>query len=189
MIGSKMFTEIEAKIKVESSGPIVKAIEEAKAEFLCELVQKDSYFDANSRLKNSNQALRLRVSSCGDDKKSVLAYKGPPQKSEFKKRREVEIEVSDSENAEELLKAIGYEKVLTFEKRRGLWRLDGCEIALDELPLLGFFIEIEGPDTTAIAKVQKKIGLDGLVHIRQSYAELMEIKLHQLGRECVEVLL
>ena len=183
-----MFTEIEAKIRGESSGPIVEAIKEAKAEFLCELIQKDSYFDESSKFKDSEQALRLRVSSCEEKRKNILAYKGPPQKSEFKRRQEIETEVSDSGNAEKLLQAIGYEKVLTFEKRRRLWQLDGCEIALDELPLLGYFVEIEGPDATAISKVQKKIGLEDLPHIRQSYADLMEAKLKELGRECTEIL-
>ncbi|MHC4123543.1 MAG: class IV adenylate cyclase [Planctomycetota bacterium] len=184
-----MFIEIEAKIKVDSVEPISKAIEASGAEFSCEMVQKDSYFDKDSRLKKGDRALRLRVSLCGENKKCVLAYKGPSQKSEFKKRQEIEIEVSNSESTEELLKAIGYEKVLTFEKKRKVWQLDGCEVVLDELPLLGYFVEIEGPDAAVIAQVQKKVGLADLTHIRQSYADLIENKLHQLGRECTEVLL
>ena len=87
------------------------------------------------------------------------------------------------------LAAIGYKKALAFQKKRQVWRLDRCEVALDCLPLLGSFVEIEGPDENKIAGVQKKLGLADLRHIPESYAVLMERKLRELGRDDAEVLL
>jgi adenylate cyclase class IV len=87
------------------------------------------------------------------------------------------------------LAAIGYKKTLLFQKKRRVWWLDRCEVALDRLPLLGSFVEIEGPNEKAIAGVQKKLGLADLPHIPESYASLMERKLRKLGRRNKVVLL
>ncbi|MHC4326327.1 MAG: CYTH domain-containing protein, partial [Planctomycetota bacterium] len=68
--------------------------------------------------------------------------------------------------------ALGYEKVLVVEKKRRLWRLGRCAVALDRLELLGDFVEIEGPNNEDIADVQHKLGLTDLPHIEKSYAQL-----------------
>ncbi len=47
---------------------------------------------------------------------------------------------------------------------------------MDELPLLGSFLEIEGPDDKKIADVQKNLGLANLPHITESYASLVAKK-------------
>jgi len=57
------------------------------------------------------------------------------------------------------------------------------------LPLLGYFVEIEGPDDEKIADVQRNLGLSDLPHIQESYAYLMERKLNQLGAAKREVFL
>ena len=74
---------------------------------------------------------------------------------------------------------INYEKKMSIEKKRRLWRLGDCEVALDELLLLGCFVEIEGPDERTIADVQKTLGLSLLPHIQKSYAALMRKKRSQ----------
>jgi adenylate cyclase class 2 len=106
-----------------------------------------------------------------------LTYKGAGEKAEFKQRLQIEIEVKDGDSTEKLLSALAYEKVLVFEKRRRVWRLGDCEVALDELPLLGGFVEIEGPDAGKITDVQAKLGLADLPHIEDSYAALVAEKL------------
>ena len=108
---------------------------------------------------------------------------------EITKKKEIEIEVADGDSFEELFSALGYEKALVFEKKRKIWRLGECEVALDELPLLGCFVEIEGPDSESIADVQKNLGLSDLSHVVDSYACLMQQMLHQLGKEERQVLL
>ena len=67
---------------------------------------------------------------------------------------------------------------MAVEKKRCLWRLDGCEVALDDVPLLGNFVEIEGPDVEKITHVQKRLGLADVPHIPRSYASLIRDKLH-----------
>ncbi|MHC4459394.1 MAG: class IV adenylate cyclase, partial [Planctomycetota bacterium] len=141
-----MQTEIEAKLKVESLQEVESRLAELKAEFLAEQSQIDYYFDdAEGILRRSDKAIRLRRQKTQRCEKFFLTYKGAKEKDEFKKRQEIEIEVGDFESARKLLSVLGYEKALVFEKKRRIWQLGGCEVALDELPLLGGFLEIEGP--------------------------------------------
>lgn len=173
-----MCTEIEAKLKVDSLQRTVEKLDGLGAEFLEEQLQIDNYFDdAEATFKKSDRCLRLRRLLVGKNERFFLTYKGAREKNEFKKRQEIEIEVGDGNSAEKLLSVLGYEKALVFEKKRRVYRLDQCEVALDELPLLGTFVEIEGPNDRKIAEVQKNLGLSDLPHIPESYAALMEKKL------------
>ena len=80
---------------------------------------------------------------------------------------------------EKIFDALGYHKRLTFEKKRALWALDRCEICLDELPHLGCFVEVEGPDEDAISGVLEKLNLHNEPHISKGYAAMMSRKLKQ----------
>ena len=179
-----MFSEIEAKLKVDSHEEVAKRLGKLGAEFLEEQLQRDYYFDdCEGGFKKSDRCIRLRHQRSKDGERVFLTYKGAKEKDEFKKRQEIEIEVTDGEGAEEFLLSLGFERSLDFEKRRRIWRFGNCKVALDELPLLGSFVEIEGPDGERIADVQKQLGLSGLGHIMESYACLMEDKLCQSGVE------
>ena len=185
-----MHTEIEAKLKVDSLQEVERRLADVGAEFVEEQLQTDTYFDnPEAALKSGDRALRLRQQRTGQKEKTFLTYKGPKQKDDFKKRQEIEIEIGDGDSTEELLLALGYEKALVFEKKRRAWHLVDCVICLDELPLLGSFVEIEGPDGKSIAEVQKKLGMSDLTHVVESYACLMQQKLRQLGKEQRQVLL
>ena len=179
-----MRTEIEAKLKIDSLDKIAKKLDELGAEFLEEQLQTDLYFDdADKTLTKTDRCLRLRRQLVGRSERIFVTYKGARQKSEFKKRQEIELEVTDADSMEELLSALAYEKILVFEKRRRIWRVGQCSVALDELPLLGDFVEIEGPDDKRIADVQRSLGLTDLPHIKESYASLVAEKLRQQNCE------
>ena len=179
-----MRTEIEAKFEVESHEKITEKLAELGAEFLAEQLQTDYYFDdANRSLTRTDRCLRLRQQNVAADEKNFLACKGAREKHDFKKREEIEIEIDNADPVRALLAALGYHQVLTVQKKRCLWRLAGCEISLDELPLLGSFVEIEGPDEDKIAEVQKNLGLAHLPHISETYACLMAKKLGQQNSE------
>ena len=172
-----MCIEIEAKLKVESLGQVAQRLTELGAEFLAEQVQADHHFDdSNGSLGKADACLRLRHQVVDGEQSLFLTYKGPKQKSSFKRRREIEVEVKDADSTRKLLCALGYVEVFVVEKRRRLWRFGGCLVALDWLELLGGFVEIEGPDEEAIADVQENLGLSGLSHIARSYASLMKAK-------------
>jgi len=175
-----MCTETEAKLKVDSLQEVIKKLDEISAEFLEEQLQTDYYFDdANRTLTNTDRCLRLRKQLVANERKTFLTYKGAKENDNFKKRQEIEIEIKNADSTQKLLSALGYENALTLEKKRRTWHFGGCEVALDEVPSLGSFVEIEGPDSGKIADVQRSLGLANLTHIAESYASLMEQKLRQ----------
>lgn len=201
-----MFTEIEAKLKVDSLKEIEHKLAELRAEFIAELMQIDFYFDdVNDTLRKTDRCLRLRCENDNKKERFFLTYKGAREKppkvalnkpgfaGQFKTRQEVEIEIkltfSGTDSVENLLLALGYKMVLVFDKKRRIWRLGDCVIALDQLPLLGTFVEIEGPDSEKIANIQKTLGLANLPHINESYAFLIEQKLLELGKSKKEIFL
>jgi adenylate cyclase class 2 len=173
-----MRIEIEAKLKVDSFDSVKKSLKKLSALFEAEQRQTDFYFDdLNSAFSKSDSCLRLRQQKDKRVEKFFLTYKGPKQKSNFKKRAEIEIEVNDFEAAEKFLSALGYKKAIVVEKKRQLWRLGACIVSLDTVLDLGSFVEIEGPDDKRITEVQKQLGLEELGHIKSSYADLLAEKL------------
>jgi adenylate cyclase class 2 len=175
-----MATEIEAKLKVESLQEVKGKLAELGAEFIAEQRQVDCYFDdGDMTLTKADRGFRLRRQAVDGNESFFLTYKGVREKSKFKQREEIEIEIKGAGSTEKLLSALGYEKILVFEKKREAWRLGDCEVALDELPLLGSFVEIEGPDANKITDVQKRLGLEHLLHVPDSYASLVAEKLRQ----------
>jgi len=185
-----MSTEIEAKLKVSSLQQIKQRLERLGAGFLEEQLQTDYHFDdANKTLQRNDRCLRIRRQLSNQNERFFLTYKGAREKSRLKKRQELEIKIEDADSTEKLLLALGYKKVLTIEKKRRIWQIGECEVALDELPLLGAFVEIEGPDEEKIAAVQKALQLSDSPHIPQSYASLIKEKLSRLGKNQTEVFL
>ena len=177
-----MPSEIEAKLKVSSLEDVERGLRDCRASYKRETVQTDCYLDTgDGQLRRSDRALRLRRDKSDGDERSIVTYKGPKEKDDYKKRVEIEFEVDDAEAAGALFEAIGYRKALAFNKRRRLWQLLGCEVALDELPLLGVFVEIEGPNSGAIARVQEMLGLGEIPHIMDSYATLIDRRLSRVG--------
>jgi hypothetical protein len=61
-------------------------------------------------------------------------------------------------------------------------------VCLDELPLLGKFIEVEGENADKISVVLEALSLSGLEHIDDGYARLIKDKLDELGIEDKEVI-
>jgi len=179
-----MCPEIEAKLKVDSPDEIEHKLAELGAEFLAEQLQTDYHFDdANSTLTKTDRCLRLRKQMVVKNESFFLTYKSAKEKSNLKKRQEIEFEIKDADSVCKLLSVLGYEQVSAVEKKRRLWKLGNCEVALDRLPLLGDFVEIEGPDEKKIATVQKNLGLTDLPHIAKSYACLIKERLQQSGKD------
>ncbi len=179
-----MYTEIEAKIKVELHDEVRSRLIELGAEYVGEQLQEDILFDAaDESLSKNDSCLRLRKQVMNGQIKFILTYKGAKEKSNLKKRREIETEVANGDSVKEILSALGYVERLIVEKTRGFWKLGGCEVALDTLKLLGNFVEIEGPNEKIINDVQKNLGLEKLPNITKSYAALIAEKLHQENKK------
>lgn len=185
-----MYVEIEAKLKVVSFAAVERRLTECGASFVAHNVQIDCYFDtADRRLTRTDCCLRLRTERTADRERIILTYKGPKQTDDFKKREEVNLPQTDAAATERLLEGLGFYRALAFDKRRSTWDLDGCEVALDELPLLGSFVEIEGPDSACITRVREKLDLTAAPQVMESYACLIDRALSQGDSDAREVFL
>jgi adenylate cyclase class 2 len=185
-----VYVEIEAKLKIDSLDEVLARLAEYGEPMISETIQTDYYFDTPGReLTQRDQCIRLRSEKAETDERLILTYKGAQQAYDYKKRQEVNVEVKDTDAVEHLLGALGYVRALAFNKRRRTWQIDDCEVALDELPLIGVFVEIEGPDSDAIACVQRRLGLTEMPHIGDSYATQIAQEMSRLGLAQKEVFL
>jgi adenylate cyclase, class 2 len=167
--------EIEAKIKVDKLDEYPTLLQNLGAVFQQESSQKDIFFDREGgELIRNHCGLRLRQETGPDRQKNQLCFKGPVQTaSSLKQRQEIEFSVGDAAQAEVFLKALGFETMITVEKHRAVWRLEGCLVCLDVVEKLGCFVEIEGPDDPTIGRVAGRLGLDTRRHIPSSYAKML----------------
>ncbi len=146
------------------------------AEFVCEKVEEDVYFNSPVRdFRKSDEALRVRRDGNG----VWLTYKGPKVDSETKTREEIEIEVGDYRKALEILSRLGFRVLRKVVKRRRIYRYGEVTICFDDVEGLGKFVEIEvKSDDLDSAKrrvfeVAKLLGLDPSDSIRESYLEML----------------
>jgi len=178
--------EIEIKIKVENHDAILTKLKSVNAEQVTRLFETNIFVDTSKgKLAGRDSGVRLRseLNESTGEARVVWTFKGPREESAMKIREEIEVEVSDLDSALEILAKIGLRERLRFEKRRERWRLNDCLIELDELPTLGYFVEIEGPTEQAILATQKELGLDESTIEPRGYAAMVAKHLAKGGRE------
>ena len=183
-----MGLEIELKMRAGDVQQLEAELNRLGAVCRDQVDESDTYFDtADHNLRRADQGLRLRcetVTGC-TEQRHILTHKGPRCGGQVKTRRETQVRVEDRGATFELLEALGYRIVLSFEKRRRYWELDDCVISIDRLPLLGTFLEIEGPSRAAVLARRKQLQLDRTPLIDATYADLLcqYLKAHDLKLE------
>lgn len=185
-----MAIEIEAKMKVDDHEPVRARLSELGAERVGDFLEVNTFFDNDSHaLRAADQGLRLRQNRdlAKNTEAFVLTFKGPRQVGQVKTRREVELPVGSGRDAVELLGCLGFQPTLAFEKRRQRWRLDDCSVELDEMPRLGSFVEIEGPDEQRVLEVREKLGLTPRPLIDASYIAMLAEHLAEHGETESEI--
>ncbi len=121
---------------------------------------------AGQKLRHKGELLRLR--QYGEQWR--LTHKARAKVSKYKSRTELETGVSDGEQMDLVLRALGYQPVFVYEKFRSEWSDGKGHVVLDHTPI-GDIAEIEGPprwiDATA-----KSLGVAPGEFITKSYGEL-----------------
>ena len=164
-----MAEETELKFKVKSFVAVRRALRAAGAKHIVSVLQSDCYFDTpGGELCRKDCGLRIRTvrtlkAGAGKhDPRPLLTFKGPRKKtSRAKIRREIQTRIDDAAAASEILTACGMTPTMRLQKRRSSYRLGRCRVELDELPVLGRFVEIEGPGVRAIDAVRRKLAIEG----------------------------
>src|SRR5439155_22379617 len=173
-----------AKMKVDDLEVVRGRLKERGATLGGEYLESNTFFDTEDRsLLAADKGLRLRRAhnlQTGRDE-FVITYKGPRQHGELKTRDEQELTVTSERDAVALLQCLGYIIILVFEKRRQTWHYEECKVELDELPHLGFFVEIEGPREQQVMKVRQLLGLSDRAIVKASYTALLMTHLQERG--------
>lgn len=176
--------ELEAKIRVDNHDQVAAALRTAGAMHIADMLEDNLFLDTEDHhLQSTGCGLRVRIHRFADGAppSTRVTWKGPRTPGAIKSRPETEFGVDDGEAAVSLFESLGYRQTLRFEKRRSRWQLDGCTIELDELPHLGFFVEIEGPDEPTIHKVRTTLRLTDAPLTTDSYASMLAEYLRSHG--------
>lgn len=183
--------EIEAKMQVDDVDSLRERLREVGAAEGITIHETNTFYDTQERkFKSADEGLRIREEKeiDGDFHDVIITHKGPRAHGKLKSRQETEVHVNDLNAASGLLTALGFRPVLGFEKRRQRWTMDQCEIVIDELPFLGRYIEIEGPDDESVLCVREKIGLSEAPIVHSSYISMLRAYLleHELNMDFVK---
>ena len=173
-----MNIEIEAKVKIDDLQTVADRVRELGGELIGDFTQKDTFFtDKKRKLIKSGCGLRIRCQTSSQADEVFVTFKGPKEKGPYKIRPESEVSVGNAKTMRAIFNGLGYEKLIVVEKRRQMWGFGGCEVCLDDVKLLGTFVEVEGPTAQDVEAVMDKLGLGRLEHINKGYAKMIRKKL------------
>jgi adenylate cyclase class 2 len=150
---------------------------------------KNRSFETNIRFEDAEKTLiqkkfllRLRK-----DIKATLTFKAePPVKdTQFKTLQEFEVEVSDFDSMEHILKSLGFREEQVYEKWREIYVVGDTQLCLDTLPY-GDFLEIEG-SKESIRQLASKLGLLWEKRILLNYLAIFDIIKRQLNLSFYDV--
>lgn len=138
------------------------------AEFLGSFNESNLIFSSKD-LESRSAVARIRTTEHG----STLTYKRWMfSASGLKRHIEHETGIEDPEAGEEILRELGLEIRIVYEKRRRAWKVRDTEVVLDELPF-GLYMEIEG-DPKAIAESEVLLGAEAFESEPETYPRLTE---------------
>ena len=136
-------------------------------------------FDSQDEKLRKNKGL-LRLRSAGTRK--IVTFKRPsPQAMDpgtYKVREEIEVEVSDVENAKTIFTGLGFKVFFIYEKYRETYDNGSVKLMMDHTPI-GDFLEIEG-ETAEIDKIAIQLGFDKRDYISANYLTLFREE-HKTG--------
>lgn len=180
-----MAVETEIKLRLVDPQAVRVRLRAVGARFVGRVLEVNRLLDDGQRsLFRAGCGLRLRRQTPLDganrseagpsDSAELLTYKGPQQSAApSKQREEIETRVDDGAALLRVFERLGYRESVVFEKRRETWRLESALVTLDELPELGWFVEIEGPTAAAIAALQAQLDLADAQVVHDTYVGLV----------------
>lgn len=163
--------ETEAKFYIQNLKKVEARLRDLGAQLIQpRTLENNIRFDLpDARLRSEGRVLRLR-----QDTAARLTYKGAGKKEGgVLSREEIEFVVEDFEKARRFLEALGYQKLVYYEKYRTTYEMDQALIMLDELPY-GSFLEIEGESDSLIHRVADQLRLKWQTAVATSYIALFE---------------
>ena len=140
--------------------------------------QQDEYFDtAQESLRSQDFTVRLRTLN----DRMKLALKGPRMYLDgpIHSRIELEFTICDENEVRDELR--GLSRVALIEKRRWTFQLSTGTVAVDEVPFVGAFLEVEAESPEDIDGVLNVFNLTRDNATKSNYTELLESELPRFG--------
>lgn len=152
LLNLKQKEELKTIIKAENLSDILKN------EKLLQILNREELKSFLSQFRNNpNKWIRLRTSNTKTTLtvKHILADK---KNSNLQQMKEIEIEVSSKEEANNFLEAIGLSHKCYLEKKRITYSLKNHLIEIDTWPKIPTYFELEGSDEEDIEKILQLLG-------------------------------
>lgn len=164
--------EIEIKVKLDSHDGVREKLRARGAVRRGTVRETNVFFDRrDGGLVAGDCGLRVRF--IAGEGKALLTYKGKRLMDALRSREAYDVHVEPGDQMVPMLEALGFVRVQSFEKDRETWEMDGCLVELDELPVLGRFLEIEGPSEEAVQRVRKSLGLENAAAEEVGYSKMV----------------
>ena len=145
-----MNNEIEAQFLDIDKGEVRAKLKEIGAELVRpEIMMKRTIFDTGE-----HSFARVR----DEGGKIVMTYKYVSDDHSILGTKEINLEVSDYDDAVLMLSSCGLRTKARQETKREIWKYDGVEICIDTWPWIPTFIEIEGPSEDSVWEIANKLG-------------------------------
>lgn len=148
-----MHIEIEERVLEINSEEIIKKLEDLNATKVGEWNQKRYVYDFNPI--RENEWIRLRTNG----ENTTLTYKNI-EKNSIDGTKELEVEVSDFDETNQLLKVLGYNSKGYQENKRIRYILNDVEVDIDFWPLIPPYLEIEASSIEDIRKIEDLLEID-----------------------------
>ena len=165
--------ETEIKLHTPDLAAVQAALESAGA-----TLTKPRVYERNLRYEDADETLtstRNRAAVAPGRGNETDIQSGRVLRDGIVSRFEAEVQVSDFETMDVILRRLGFHVALIYEKYRTTYELMGAEVVLDELPY-GNFTEIEG-DADTIERVVAALGLGECRRMEGSYTDIFaEVK-------------
>ena len=175
--------EIELKFPLAEPGKMRKRLLELGFVSRGKLFEFNVVLDTPGRdLDSQGRLLRLR-----SDKGVKLTYKEPLEEGSlgkrFKAKKESELELSSLDTMRHILHRLGFTAERVYEKyREHFTRDDNVSAEIDQLPHMGYFLELEAPPEK-IEEIVESLDLQVSNGLRENYFELYTAYCRKMGRE------
>lgn len=162
--------EVEVKLYTPDLSSVQRTLDAIGA-----TLTKPRIYERNIRYENAQETFTKQgiVLRMRQDDEARLTYKaGKSVENGITKRFEAEVTVSNFDTMDTMLRLLGFEPYMTYEKYRTTYTFEHAEIVLDEMPY-GNFTEIEG-DIKTIEMLISKLGLLDALRLPDSYTRLFD---------------
>ncbi|MDD4202979.1 MAG: class IV adenylate cyclase [Candidatus Omnitrophica bacterium] len=165
--------EIETKFKLKDPQAFRNKLEQIGAQKVYSQLEHDIYF-AGQGCKVQASTIRVR---CLNNNTGVFTIKKnvPNDQVNIKIKEEIEVNVDNAIVMTNMLKDIGFSERFKKEKKREIYKYNSANICLDELPYIGWYLEIEAEGVCEVENIAKALDLDINDAIKDTYMDLFNI--------------